>query len=181
MLVLLTVIKPLMNKFGNLVEERGNLSQGHLGVIIALVLSAAAVTDYIGVYSVFGGFMLGLVMPKNPNFQRELRSKLEDIVVVFLVPIFFTYSGINTSFATLNYSLFVAFLAILSIAVASKYFACLLVMKRMGKVSGNGARSTDMKRRTKTRKRFTIIARNHKDTEQLSWRNTIRLKAERST
>ncbi|HHT7112943.1 TPA: cation:proton antiporter [Bacillus cereus] len=132
MLVLLTVIKPLMNKFGNLVEERGNLSQGHLGVIIALVLSAAAVTDYIGVYSVFGGFMLGLVMPKNPNFQRELRSKLEDIVVVFLVPIFFTYSGINTSFATLNYSLFVAFLAILSIAVASKYFACLLVMKRMG-------------------------------------------------
>ncbi|EMA6342464.1 cation:proton antiporter [Bacillus cytotoxicus] len=132
MLVLLTVIKPLMNKFGKLVEERGRLSQGHLGVIIALVLSAAAVTDYIGVYSVFGGFMLGLVMPKNPNFQRELRSKLEDIVVVFLVPIFFTYSGINTSFATLNYSLFVAFLAILSIAVASKYIGCLLVMKRMG-------------------------------------------------
>ncbi|MGG2017587.1 cation:proton antiporter [Bacillus sp. S10(2024)] len=132
MLVLLTIVKPLVNKLGKLVEERGTLSQGHIGIILVLVLSAAAITDYIGVYSVFGGFMLGVVMPKNQKFQSELRSKLEDIVVVFLVPIFFTYSGINTSFSTLNYSLFIAFLAILLIAVASKYAGCLFVMKRMG-------------------------------------------------
>ncbi|WP_312857737.1 cation:proton antiporter domain-containing protein [Bacillus haikouensis] len=131
-LILFFVVKPLLKKMGDKVEQSGLLTQGNMAMILLLVLIAAAITDFIGVYSVFGGFMLGLVMPKNQVFQNELNSRLEHFVIVFLVPIFFAYSGINTHFSGLSMTILLLFLLILIFAVTSKYFSSLFVMKSMG-------------------------------------------------
>ncbi|WP_461611142.1 cation:proton antiporter [Cytobacillus kochii] len=131
-IVLFKVCKPLLERIFVSVVETGKMHQGLLALILVLVLSAAAFTDYIGVYSVFGGFMMGLIMPKNKVFEQQVRSKLEDIVVVFLVPIFFTYSGINTQFTTLNISMLIMFLIILIFSSISKYASCLITMRAAG-------------------------------------------------
>jgi K+:H+ antiporter len=44
---------------------------------------------------VFGGFLLGVAMPRG-LFARELQKQLEPFAVVFLLPMFFTFSGLNT-------------------------------------------------------------------------------------
>jgi nucleotide-binding universal stress UspA family protein len=46
--------------------------------------------------------MLGAVMPKEGNFSRLLAEKLEDLVVVFLLPMFFAYSGLRTQLGLLS-------------------------------------------------------------------------------
>lgn len=131
-LILFLVVKPLLKKMGDKVEQTGLLTQANMALVLVLVLVAAALTDFIGVYSVFGGFMLGLVMPKSKKFQEQLNTRLEHFVVVFLVPIFFAYSGINTHFNGLTMTIFLLFVLILVLAVTSKYFSSMFVMKRMG-------------------------------------------------
>ena len=66
-----------------------------LAVVLDLFCLSAWYTDIIGVHAVFGGFILGIAMPRG-IFAEELRTKLEPFTVVFLLPMFFTFSGLNT-------------------------------------------------------------------------------------
>lgn len=56
---------------------------------------SAFVADAIGLHAVFGGFLLGAVMPRGALAER-VKELLEPLTVVLLLPIFFTYSGLNT-------------------------------------------------------------------------------------
>ena len=80
--------------------------------------------DAIGIHAVFGGFLLGVAMPKGV-FAQRLRSSLEPLVVVFLLPMFFTYSGLNTRLDMVNSGsmLFIA-LVVLAAAILGKGVAC---------------------------------------------------------
>src|SRR5262249_20133969 len=53
-------------------------------------------TEYIGIHAIFGAFLLGAVIPHDSIIARELTSRLEDVVVVLLVPAFFAFSGMRT-------------------------------------------------------------------------------------
>ena len=62
---------------------------------------AVWITDSIGIHAVFGGFLLGIAMPRG-FFARELQRQLEPFAVVFLLPMFFTFSGLNTRLDIVN-------------------------------------------------------------------------------
>jgi Kef-type K+ transport system membrane component KefB len=66
------------------------------------LLTSSWTTELIGIHALFGAFMLGAVMPKDGNFGRLLAEKLEDLVVVFLLPMFFAYSGLRTQLGLLD-------------------------------------------------------------------------------
>lgn len=75
-------------------EEIGDLL---LASILILVLAAGWFTDYIGIYSVFGGFIAGMAMPKVPGFVPLLNSRTLQITRCLFLPVFFAYSGLNTN------------------------------------------------------------------------------------
>ena len=56
--------------------------------------------DAIGVHAVFGGFILGVCLPRGALTER-LRERLQGVVVVVLLPLFFTYSGLKTQLSVL--------------------------------------------------------------------------------
>ena len=58
-------------------------------------------TDAIGIHAVFGGFLLGVAMPRG-LLARELQRQLEPFAVIFLLPMFFTFSGLYTRLDTVN-------------------------------------------------------------------------------
>jgi hypothetical protein len=64
-------------------------------IFIALLISASA-TELIGIHAVFGAFALGAVIPHDSGMARELTDRLEDIVIVLLLPAFFAYTGLRT-------------------------------------------------------------------------------------
>ena len=78
-----------------LVEQQGKMSNSMLGVVLMALMLGVWTTDAIGIHAVFGGFLLGAAMPRG-LFARELQQKLEPFAVVFLLPMFFTFSGLNT-------------------------------------------------------------------------------------
>jgi Kef-type K+ transport system membrane component KefB len=116
--------KRLLAPLGRMVEANGETSSGVLAITLMLYCLAAFLTDAIGIHAVFGGFLLGAVMPRG-LFVEELKRKVEPIAVVLLLPMFFTYSGLNTRLDMVNSLLLLAIaLGILAVSIAAKFGAC---------------------------------------------------------
>jgi Kef-type K+ transport system membrane component KefB len=87
--------KPLLSRLQDWFEQDGRIS-GRSAITVFVVLMAGAwLTDAIGIYSVFGAFVIGTCMPKG-SFSVALKGQIEQITLSMLVPIFFVYSGLNT-------------------------------------------------------------------------------------
>lgn len=123
--VVLTVGRWLLAHLGRIVEREGQISNTMLSVILMLLMLAAWTTDAIGIHAVFGGFLLGVAMPRGV-MTRELQQKLEPFAVVFLVPMFFTFSGLNTRLDVMLSSGFylVVGMVILAASILGKGVAC---------------------------------------------------------
>jgi Kef-type K+ transport system membrane component KefB len=93
--LILTVGRKLLKRLGTAAEKAGALTPSLLGVTLLLFMLAVWFTDSIGIHAVFGGFLLGIAMPRG-FFAREIQRQLEPFAVVFLLPMFFTFSGLNT-------------------------------------------------------------------------------------
>src|SRR5690625_6375826 len=83
------------------VRDHQAISPTLLSIVLMLFMLATFTTDAIGLHAVFGGFLLGTVMPRGA-LVKELRRQLEPVAVVLLLPIFFTYSGLNTQLSVVN-------------------------------------------------------------------------------
>ncbi|MGV9559596.1 cation:proton antiporter [Streptomyces sp. NPDC003522] len=132
-IVMLTAVRRLLRPLGTHVARTGSLSFDHMYIVVGVALLAGYVTDYIGIYSVFGGFIAGVAMPRDAAFREAVHGRMMDLVCVFLLPIFFTYSGLNTELNGLaGWSMAVPFLLILLAGFAGKYFGCGLAMRALG-------------------------------------------------
>src|SRR3989442_245130 len=99
---MLVLVRPLLRRLSAMVDRTGRLSQNLVAIVFLLVLASAFATDTIGIHAIFGGFMLGAIMPKDALFTRELVDKVEDFAVVFLLPIYFAYTGLRTQIGLLD-------------------------------------------------------------------------------
>lgn len=123
-LFIFTIGKRLLSKLGAIAEKEGMVTMGMMAFILALFCICAWFTDFIGIHAVFGGFTLGVVMPRG-ILTEKLTKKLEPFTVVFLLPMFFTYSGLNTKLDVLfQPSVLLVALAILFASTLGKGVAC---------------------------------------------------------
>jgi Kef-type K+ transport system membrane component KefB len=67
-----------------------------------VLLSSALVTEIIGIHALFGAFVAGVIMPVGGTFRAALRTRLESISSVFLLPLFFVYTGLRTQIGLLD-------------------------------------------------------------------------------
>lgn len=131
-LFLLFFGRRLLAPLGRIVEREGEMSLTILGVTIALFCISAFVMDAVGIHAIFGGFMLGAVMPRG-LFAEELKKKVEPLAVILLLPMFFTYSGLNTRMDMVNsLELLAIALGILLASIAAKGGACYLAARLTG-------------------------------------------------
>lgn len=96
----LTVGRRLLAKLGAIVEREGETSSMVVAIVLIVFCLSAWFTDAIGIHAVFGGFMLGIAMPRGV-MAGDITRKLETFTVIFLLPMFFTFSGLNTRLSVL--------------------------------------------------------------------------------
>lgn len=101
-LAMVFLVRPLLRRLHDIFETRGYLSQGVMAIIFLLLIASAIATDLIGIHQIFGAFMLGAVMPKGGEFVKHLTDKVEDFTVLFLLPLFFAYTGLRTELGLLG-------------------------------------------------------------------------------
>jgi Kef-type K+ transport system membrane component KefB len=127
-----TIGKRLLAPLGRMVERDGEMSYSVLAITLMAFFISAFVMDAVGIHAIFGGFILGVVMPRG-KFAEELKKKVEPLAVIMLLPMFFTYSGLNTRLDMVNsVQLLVIALAILAVSVLAKFGACYAAARLSG-------------------------------------------------
>jgi Kef-type K+ transport system membrane component KefB len=80
----------------------GTLSPSLFAALLALVFSAGMVTYRLGVFAMFGGFMMGVILFDETELVRAWRDRVGAFVAVLFMPIYFTYTGLRTTIGGLD-------------------------------------------------------------------------------
>src|SRR5688572_4828310 len=132
-LVMFFAIRPLVGRIEKIYDRQGRLSQNVVAAIFLLILASAWTTEAIGIHALFGAFLMGAIMPKGTRFVRHLSEKLEDYTVVFLLPIFFAYTGLKTQIGLINSpELWLLTLLIIGVACAGKFGGSTIAARACG-------------------------------------------------
>lgn len=102
-LVSAKVVRPLAKKAIRRSNPRaGKMTGNLLGGLLVLIFAAAMTTYQIGIFAIFGGFMMGVILFDEPELVRAWRERVGGFVTVFFLPIFFTFTGLRTSIGGLD-------------------------------------------------------------------------------
>jgi len=131
-IVALVLIRPLLERLQTVLVQEGALTEAGLVVGLALMALGAWFTDMIGLHAVFGAFVMGAAMPRGV-VCRDLIARIQPLTVALLLPLFFTYSGLNTKIGLLNTGfLWLICGAVLVAAILGKGVACWLAARATG-------------------------------------------------
>lgn len=130
--VTLAIIRPLLARWARGIEARGELSDREFVFCLVFMSLGAWITDAIGLHAVFGAFIMGIAMPRG-LVANALMDRIQPLTVALLLPLFFTYSGLNTQIGLLDsaYLWGMAGLVLFG-AVAGKGIACWLAARATG-------------------------------------------------
>jgi Kef-type K+ transport system membrane component KefB len=135
--VVLLVLGPkIFAPLGRMAEREHAAGQALSPTVLAAALMActlsAYVSDLIGLHAVFGAFLIGTAMPRGV-FAERVHKLLEPFTLVFLLPVFFTYSGLNTRLTMVNTPLLAWIAAgIIVASIFSKFVACWCAARAAG-------------------------------------------------
>jgi Kef-type K+ transport system membrane component KefB len=128
---MVAVVRPLLRRWS--VRWRETPSQDVIAVMLVLALISAWITETLGIHALFGAFLAGAVVPAHQPIVQETIRKLEDLVVVFLVPLFFAFAGLRASVGLLEGAEQWGYtLVIIVVAIAGKLGGCGLAARISG-------------------------------------------------
>ena len=124
---MILAVRPLLRRWTTRTFETGGgeISLSALAFLLILIFTAAAITNVIGVFSVFGAFLLGAILYDQHEFREAVMRRLRDFVTVFFLPIFFTYTGLRTDIGVMHGGLLWALCGLVLVAaIAGKIGGC---------------------------------------------------------
>ncbi len=131
-LVAQMIIRPLLERYAKGIEARGKVSDGEYAFFLSLMCLGAWWTDYIELHAVFGAFIMGSAMPRG-IVNRTIIERTQPLAVALILPLFFTYSGLNTRLGLLNTGyLWLLAGAVLVAAIVGKGVACWAAARASG-------------------------------------------------
>jgi Kef-type K+ transport system membrane component KefB len=123
-LAVLIVVRPILAVIEPKLTRGKTLSETGFVLCLALMALGAWFTDRIGLHAVFGAFVMGVAVPR-PVMARDLVSRMEPLAVALFLPLFFTYSGLNTKITLLLLPAMLLLAAVvLAAGVIGKGVAC---------------------------------------------------------
>jgi Kef-type K+ transport system membrane component KefB len=99
--VVLGVARPLFARVAARIPSDVRLSHNVVAIALLWLAVSSLCTEAIGIHSLFGAFMAGAVIPKGLGLSKRLADRLEDLVIVLVLPLFFALSGLRTQIGLL--------------------------------------------------------------------------------
>ncbi len=124
-LIMVFGVRRLLARFEIQYRLREKFTPNMIALVLLLVLASASITEWLGIHTLFGAFLVGVIMPKEHNFVRDLTEKLEGLPVILLLPLFFTSTGLRTR------------IELISGAEMWFYCALIIVVAIAGKLGGS--------------------------------------------
>jgi hypothetical protein len=123
-LFMAVVVRRFLIRVAAAFDEAGNVPLSWIGLIFFGVLVSTATTGLIGVAPIFGAFVMGLVMPRREGLTQDVTRRIEDVVVIVLLPLFFVVAGLKTDVGLLRDPQLLALTgALTALAIVAKFSA----------------------------------------------------------
>jgi len=91
-------------------------------VILVIMIAMALITQVIGVNTVLGAFVAGILIGESPILTRHIDEQLRGLIVALFMPVFFGLSGLSADLTVLkNPALALLALGLIVIASAGKF------------------------------------------------------------
>lgn len=132
----LTVGKFLFHKVLPYIQAHSSWPAGTLAFVLVMAMLGASFTEWIGIHSIFGAFIIGIALGDSPHLKQRTREHIEQFVSSFFAPLFFASIGLRVNFFA-DFDL-ATVLMVLAIAVSGKLFGCYLG----GRIAGMRARES---------------------------------------
>ena len=130
--LMFVVVRPLVSRlvWRWAALERWNLL---LAVLCAGVFASSWLTSWIGVHQIFGAFLFGFVMPREPRrvLAAHLRRPLDDVSVV-LLPVFFIVTGLGVDLGSLTAADYLALFLVIGVACLGKLLGAIVPARLSG-------------------------------------------------
>ncbi len=111
----------------------GRIPSNLMAATITLLFAAAICTYLLGIFCIFGGFAAGLLFYRKREFVEAWRNQIGHFVLIFFLPVFFTYTGLRTNVLGLTTSLEWMWLGLLlAVAVLAKVFPVYVASRLFG-------------------------------------------------
>ena len=125
-LAMVLVGRPLLARVSRAYDEAGHVPGGWVVAIFVGVLLSSFASQRIGIAAIFGAFVMGLIMPRRADLTHDVTGRVEDFVVIVLLPLFFVVTGLRVQVGLLDRpELWLLTLALLAVAVAGKWIGAL--------------------------------------------------------
>jgi len=138
--VMFAVVRPLLRRLSRFYQQAGRLTPNVLGIVLAGLLLSCYATNWMGLHFIFGAFLFGVVMPRENvlGLREEILTRLEEISVLVLLPLYFVVSGLSINLSTIGRSGLEDLGAILVVAIVGKLVGAYLGAQLTG-VHGRNA------------------------------------------
>lgn len=120
-LLVFFVVRPLVCLFGRRVMKStpGEFGLGPFSILVVVILASAVATNLMGVFSIFGPFVLGACLSDQKDLEHAVRGRMEMFVSAIFLPVFFTYTGLRTNIGSLDSAYLWLVCGLLFLAAAS--------------------------------------------------------------
>ena len=100
--VVFGLVRPALQRMSDTLPDPAQPGKGPVMAALLVVFLCALATEAAGIHALFGAFIAGVAMPKSPEFRHFVRERLEYFSTLFLLPIFFAFTGLRTHLGLLE-------------------------------------------------------------------------------
>lgn len=129
------VIRPLVIVYLTpaVIRNDGQLGVNSFAILLVGIFGCAVITNKIGIFSLFGPFILGAALFDQTELKEAVFNRLKDFISVFFLPIFFTYAGLHTDMSSLGSgAMWLCLGALLLVSFLGKTFGCFVAARLSG-------------------------------------------------
>ena len=93
-----------------------------LTTILVIMIGMALITHYIGVHTVLGAFVAGILIGESPILTKYIDAQLRGLILAFFMPVFFGVAGLTTDLTILkDPTILVMTIALIAVASIGKF------------------------------------------------------------
>ncbi|HKT72943.1 MAG TPA: cation:proton antiporter [Steroidobacteraceae bacterium] len=106
-----------------------------ISMILVIMGAMALITHAIGVHTVLGAFVAGILVGQSPILTRHIDEQLRGLIVALFMPVFFGMAGLSTDVRVLAHSELLTLTAIIILVASLGKFSGALLGGRIGGLS----------------------------------------------
>ncbi len=152
------VVRPLLKALIRLHPTRnGHLPNNVMGILLAGVFISSMATYKLGIFAIFGGFMLGVLLHDEHPLVEAWKERVGHFVTVFFLPIFFTYTGLRTHIGGLDSLALWGWCGLVLLLATAGKFGGSYVAARMADLNGDEAKVLGIMMNTRALMELIVI------------------------